>query len=68
MVTRKSLSLLAGITLVLFAIAVSIGTDHTGALDVIGRITWFSFLACALFLVVASIATLARRGARVGRS
>ncbi len=66
MVTRKSLSLLAGITLALFAVAGIIGNHQHGALNVIANIAWFAFLACALFLIVASIATLMRHrtGAR----
>jgi hypothetical protein len=66
MVTRKSLSLLAGVTLALFAVAGVIGNHQHGALDVIASIAWFGFLACALFLIVASVATLMRHrtGAR----
>jgi hypothetical protein len=66
MVTRKSLGLLAGITLALFAVAGIIGNHQHGALNVIANVAWFAFLACALFLIVASIATLMRHrtGAR----
>ena len=32
----------------------------TSALNVIANIAWFGFLACALFLIVASVATLMR--------
>jgi hypothetical protein len=68
MITRKSLSLLAGITLALFAVAGIIGNHQHGAVNVIASVAWFGFLACALFLIVASVATLMRHRARVGRS
>jgi hypothetical protein len=64
MITRKSLTVLAAITVVLFAIAATIGTNHHGAVNVISRIAWFGFLVCALFLVLASIATIIRHRAR----
>jgi hypothetical protein len=68
MVTRKSLGLLAGTTLVLFALAGIIGNHQHGALKVIANIAWWAFLLCALFLIVASVATLVRHRARFGRS
>jgi hypothetical protein len=68
MITRKSLGLLAGLTLVLFAVAAIIGQNRHGTIDIIGRIVWWSFVACALFLLVGSIATIARRGQRRVRS
>ena len=68
MVTRKSLGTLAGTTLVLFAVAVAIGNDSGGAIHYVGKVAWFSFLACALVLVVTSVATLVRYGARANRS
>lgn len=60
MITRKSLTVLAGITLVLMGIAAILGTNHHGVVNVISRIAWFGFLACALFLVLASVATIVR--------
>jgi hypothetical protein len=68
MITRTSLSLLAGTTLVLLAIAGLIGQNHHGTIDTIGRIAWFGFLACAFFLIVASVATIARHRGRPRRS
>jgi hypothetical protein len=68
MITRKSLGLLAGITLVLFAVAAIIGQNRHGAIDIVGRIVWWTFVVCALFLLVASITTIARRGNRRVRS
>lgn len=68
MVTRKSLGLLAGITLVLFAVAGLIGNHQHGALMVIADITWYGFILCALFLIVASVATLVRHRSHLGRS
>lgn len=68
MVTRKSLGLLAGATLVLFAVAGIIGNHRHGTLNVIGTIAWWAFLLCALFLVVASVATIVRHKSRLGRS
>jgi nitric oxide reductase large subunit len=68
MITRKSLAALAGITLALAIVAGAIGTSHHGVINVISHIAWFGFLACALFLVVASVATIVRHGARRVRS
>jgi hypothetical protein len=68
MITRKSLGRLAGLTLVLFAVAVIIGDNGHGGIQVLGRIVWWSFVACALFLVIASVVTIARRGSRRVRS
>jgi len=67
MITRKSLAALAGTTLGLAIVAGAIGTSHHGVINVISRIAWFGFLACALFLVVASVATIVRHGARGAR-
>jgi cytochrome c oxidase assembly factor CtaG len=68
MITRKSLGGLAGITLVLFTVAVIMGDNGNGARLIVGRIFWWSFVACALFLVVASVTTIARRGKQRVRS
>jgi hypothetical protein len=68
MVTRKSLGLLAGTTLALFAVAGIIGNHQHGALRVIANVAWWAFVLCALFLIVASAATIARHRARFGRS
>jgi len=67
MVTRKSLGLLAGTTLALFAVAGIIGNHQHGALRVIANVAWWAFVLCALFLVVASVATIVRHRARVSR-
>jgi len=67
MVTRKSLALLAGTTLVLFAVSGIIGNHHHGALNVIATVAWWGFLLCALFLIVASVATIVRHRARPSR-
>lgn len=64
MITRKSLSVLAGITLILMAVAGILGTNHHGVVNVVSRTAWFGFLGCALFLVLASIATIARHNSR----
>jgi hypothetical protein len=68
MVTRKSLVLLAGTTLVLFAVAGIIGNHKHGALNVIANIAWWAFLLCALFLIVVSVATIVRHRARLNRT
>jgi len=68
MVTRKSLGLLAGTTLALFAVAGIIGNHQHGALQVIANIAWWAFVLCALFLIVASVATIMRHRARARRS
>jgi hypothetical protein len=67
MVTRKSLGLLAGTTLVLFAVAGIIGNHQHGTLSVIANIAWWAFLLCALFLIVVSVATIVRHRARLDR-
>ena len=66
--TRKSLGLLAAITLVLFAAAGIIGNHRHGALNVIASVAWWGFLLCALFLIVASAATIIRHRGRLGRA
>ena len=68
MVTRKSLGLLAAITLALFAVAGIIGNHQHGVLNVIATIAWWGFVLCALFLIVASLATIVRHRARPGRT
>jgi hypothetical protein len=68
MVTRKSLGLLAGITLALFAVAGIIGNHQHGVLNVIANAAWYAFLICALFLIVASVATIVRHRTRLSRS
>ena len=68
MVTRKSLALLAGITLALFAVAGIIGNHQHGVLNVIANVAWYGFLICALFLIVTSVATLVRHRTRLSRS
>ena len=68
MVTRKSLGLLAGTTLALFAVAGIIGNHQHGALRVIANVAWWAFVLCALCLIVASVATIVRHRARSGRS
>jgi hypothetical protein len=64
MVTRKSLGLLAAVTLALFAVAGIIGNHQRGALSVLANVAWWGFLICALFLFVASVATIRRHRSR----
>lgn len=68
MVTRKSLASLAGVTLALFAVAGIIGNHEHGVLNVIANVAWYAFLICALFLIVASVATIVRHRTRLSRS
>jgi hypothetical protein len=68
MVTRRTLSLLAGITLALFAVAGIIGNHRHGTISVIANIAWWGFVLCALVLVVTSLATIRRHRSRIGRS
>jgi hypothetical protein len=65
MVTRKSLGALAVVTLVLFAVAFGVGTNHHGAVKVIGDVAWFGFVLCLLFLIVASVLVIVRNRRRV---
>jgi hypothetical protein len=67
-VTRKSLSLLTGITLALLAVAGIIGNHQHGALNVIANVAWWGFVACAIVLIASSIATIRRHRSRVSRS
>jgi cytochrome c oxidase assembly factor CtaG len=61
MVTRKSLAVLAGVTLVLFGIAGLIGQHpDEKALDVIGTIAWNGFLLGLLLLIVGSVLVIVR--------
>ncbi len=68
MVTRKSLTLLAGTTLALLATAGIIGNTRHHALKVIADVAWWGFVLCFVFLIVASVATIARHRTRLGRS
>ena len=65
MVTRKSLTLLAGITLALFAVSGIIGNHRHGALNVIANVAWWGFIVCAIVLIAASVATIRRHRSRV---
>ena len=65
MVTRKSLTLLAGITLVLLAVSGIIGNHQHGALNVIANVAWWGFIVCAIVLIAASVATIRRHRSRV---
>ena len=66
MVTRKSLGLLAAVTLALFAIAGIIGNHQHGTLRVLANIAWWGFVVCVLVLVSASVATIVHHRKRVG--
>ena len=68
MVTRKSLTLLTGITLALLAVAGIIGNHQHGLLNVIDNIAWWGFVACAIVVIVTSVATIRRHRSRVSRS
>ena len=68
MVTRKSLTLLAGITLALFAVSGIIGNHRHGALNVIANVAWWGFIVCAIVLIAASVATIRRHRSRVSRA
>ncbi len=68
MVTRKSLTILAGLTLVLFAVTGILGNNHHGALRVVADIAWWGFILAALFLIIASVATLLRHRSHPNRS
>jgi uncharacterized membrane protein YdcZ (DUF606 family) len=67
-VTRKSLSVLTGITLALLAVAGIIGNHQHGALNVIANIAWWSFIGCAIVLIATSVATIRRHRSRLSRS
>jgi hypothetical protein len=60
MITRKSLGLLAATALVLLAVSGLIGKHHHGVTRAVAIVAWWGFVACAVALIVASIATLAR--------
>jgi hypothetical protein len=68
MVTRKSLGLLAAVTVVLFAIAGIIGNHEHGALRVIANIAWWGFVLGVLMLLSASVATIVNHRKRVRNS
>jgi uncharacterized membrane protein len=61
MITRKSLAVLAGFTLVMFAIAGLVGQHpKEKAVDVIATISWNGFLIGLLLLIVGSVVVLVR--------
>jgi hypothetical protein len=68
MVTRKSLTLLTGLTLALLAVSGIIGNHQHGVLKVIANIGWWGFVVCALVLIVTSVATIGRHRSRLSRS
>ncbi|HSS09866.1 MAG TPA: hypothetical protein VLL25_08285 [Acidimicrobiales bacterium] len=68
MVTRKSLGLLAAVTVVLFAISGIIGNHQHGALRVIANVAWWGFVVGALMLLSASVATIGHHRKRVRNS
>ncbi len=68
MVTRKSLTLLTGITFALLAVAGVIGNHQHGVLNVIANIAWWGFVVCALVLILTSVATIHRHRSRLSRS
>jgi hypothetical protein len=65
MLTRKSLTALAVLTLVLFAIAAVVGNHHHGLRQVVADVSWNGFLLCLLFLIVGSVLVLVRSRGRV---
>jgi hypothetical protein len=67
MINRKTLIGLAIATLVLFVGAAAIGQD-TDFLWIVDDITWYGFLACALALVVFTVAVLVKSLSRSRRS
>jgi hypothetical protein len=58
-INRKTLIGLASVTLVLFIAAAAIG-ENNDVLWILDDIVFFGFLACALALVVLSVAVLVR--------
>jgi hypothetical protein len=66
-VTRRSLTLLAGITLALLAVAGIIGNHRHGAVNVIANIAWWGFVVSAIVLIAASLATIRRHRSRLTR-
>jgi hypothetical protein len=59
MINRTTLSILAGVTFVLFVAAAIIG-ENNDVLWIVDDIVWIGFLLCALALVVSTVAVLAR--------
>lgn len=66
MINRNTLIGLAVATLVLFIGAAAIGED--GNVWILDEITWYGFLACALALVVLTVAVLVKSATRSRRS
>jgi hypothetical protein len=63
MINRNTLIGLAVATVVLFAGAAVIGEDND-VLWIVDDIVWFGFLACALALVVLTVAVLVKAATR----
>ena len=68
MVTRRSLTILSAVTLVLFAASGLLGKGRHGLVRAIAFTSWWGFVACAVLLVAASIATVVRHRRRTTRT
>ena len=65
MLTRKSLTVLAGVTLVCFALAGILGNHHHGLRQAVADIAWTGFLLGLLLTLVASALVLVRSRRRL---
>jgi hypothetical protein len=68
MVTRRSLTILSAVTVVLFATSGLLGKGQHGLIRAIAFTSWWAFVACAVLLVAASIATVVRHHRRTSRT
>jgi hypothetical protein len=65
MFTRKTLTRLAAVTLVLWAIGIALGPDHD-VLYVLDDVLFFAIIFCTIALVVLTVGTFVRSRRMVG--
>jgi hypothetical protein len=58
MINRRNLIALAVVVVVCFAIAIPLGDEHHGLLNVVSNVTWWGGIVGLLLLVVLSLAAL----------
>ncbi len=61
MITRKRLGVLAVTTVALLGLATLLRNEHHGVGQVVGFLSWWSFVICAVVVVLSSAAIVVRR-------
>ena len=60
MITRKRLGVLAVITIILLGLATLLRNEHHGVAATVGFLAWWSFVICAVVVVLSSAAIVVR--------